>query len=107
MIFTVAIPVYNDQNTIRDCLDSVVNQTVGEDKLEIICVNDGSTDKSGNILDEYMSKYKFIKVIHQQNSGAPGRPRNKAIEAATGDYIYFLDGDDYLGPEALEKMEEK
>lgn len=60
MIFTVAIPVYNDQNTIRDCLDSVVNQTVGEDKLEIICVNDGSTDKSGNILDEYMRDRKSV-----------------------------------------------
>ncbi|AXC51547.1 glycosyltransferase family 2 protein [Bacillus spizizenii] len=107
MKFSVAIPVYNDQNSIKTCLDSVLNQTIGQDRLEIICVNDGSTDESGAILDEYMSKYPCIKVIHQENSGAPGRPRNKAIDIATGDYIYFVDGDDYLGIEALERMEEK
>nr|WP_252406896.1 glycosyltransferase family 2 protein [Bacillus subtilis] len=63
MKFSVAIPVYNDQNSIKTCLDSVLNQTIGQDRLEIICVNDGSTDESGAILDEYMSKYPCIKVF--------------------------------------------
>ncbi|SNZ04648.1 Glycosyltransferase involved in cell wall bisynthesis [Terribacillus aidingensis] len=107
MKFTIAIPVYNDENTIKQCLDSVIKQTIGKDKLEIICVNDGSTDQSPAILEEYSNTYHFVRVVHQENSGSPSGPRNKAIEIATGDYIFFVDGDDYLGEEALERMEEK
>lgn len=107
MKFTIAIPVYNDENTIRICLDSIINQTISKDKLEIICVNDGSTDQSPEILKEYSDMYSFIRIIHQENSGSPSGPRNKAIELATGDYIFFVDGDDYLGAEALERMEKR
>ncbi|MFP7169905.1 glycosyltransferase family 2 protein [Terribacillus sp. 7520-G] len=105
--YTIAIPVYNDENTIRECLDSIINQTIDNDKLEIICVNDGSTDQSPAILEEYSNTYSFVRVVHQENSGSPSGPRNKAIELATGDFIFFVDGDDYLGEEALERMEEK
>ncbi|MCM3225279.1 glycosyltransferase family 2 protein [Terribacillus saccharophilus] len=107
MKFTIAIPIYNDENTIRQCLESIVNQTIDKEKLEIICVNDGSTDQSPAILEEYSNTYNFVHVIHQENSGSPSGPRNKAIELATGDYIFFVDGDDYMGEEALERMEEK
>lgn len=105
--YTIAIPVYNDENTIRQCLDSIINQTIDKEKLEIICVNDGSTDQSPAILEEYSHTYSFVSVVHQENSGSPSGPRNKAIELATGDYIFFVDGDDYMGEEALERMEEK
>ncbi|PAF37195.1 hypothetical protein CHH58_10165 [Terribacillus saccharophilus] len=107
MKYTIAVPVYNDENTIKACLDSIINQTIGTEKLEVICVNDGSTDKSPEILEEYSAAYNFIKVLHQENSGSPSAPRNRAIEAATGDFIFFIDGDDYFGLEAFERMEEK
>ncbi|MFS0561720.1 glycosyltransferase family 2 protein [Terribacillus sp. 179-K 1B1 HS] len=107
MKYTIAVPVYNDESTIRTCLDSIVNQTIGTDKLEVICVNDGSTDDSPVILEEYSAAHSCIKVFHQENSGSPSGPRNRAIEAATGDFIFFIDGDDYFGLEAFERMEEK
>ncbi|WP_179289802.1 glycosyltransferase family 2 protein [Shouchella clausii] len=107
MKFSIAIPVYNDANSIEKCLESIISQTIGHDSLEILCVNDGSTDNSKEILDLYASKYSFVKVFHERNSGSPSRPRNIAIANATGDYIYFVDGDDYLGVEALERMQEK
>ncbi|MFP7492540.1 glycosyltransferase family 2 protein [Terribacillus saccharophilus] len=107
MKYTIAVPVYNDESTIKTCLDSIVNQTISKDKLEVICINDGSTDDSPAILEEYSAAYDFIKVMHQENSGSPSGPRNKAIEAATGDFIFFIDGDDYFGLEAFERIEEK
>ena len=107
MKYTIAIPVYNDASSLDKCLHSVLNQTIGLEHIEIICVNDGSTDESVRLLDEYQEKYSCVKVIHQENSGSPSGPRNRAVEAATGEYIFFLDADDYLGLEALEKMDEK
>lgn len=107
MKYTVAIPVYNDASSLEKCLHSVLNQSIGLDRIEIICVNDGSTDGSVDLLDQYESKYDCIKVIHQENSGSPSNSRNRAIEAAAGEYIFFLDADDYLGLEALEKMDER
>ncbi len=107
MIFTIAIPFYNDQNSIEKCLNSILNQTIGQDSLDIICVNDGSTDNTASILDEYARNYECIRVLHQENSGSPSRPRNRAIEEAKGEFIYFVDGDDYIGEETLERMYEK
>lgn len=107
MKYTVAIPVYNDASSLEKCLHSVLNQTIGKDRLEIICINDGSTDKSVDILNQYERKYECVRVIHQENSGSPSGPRNRAIEEATGEYIFFLDADDYLGTEALARMEQK
>ncbi len=101
---SVIIGVYNVEAYLRECLDSVVNQTIGLDELEVIAVDDGSTDGSGAILDEYAARYPQITVIHQANSGGPSRPRNVGLDRATGTYVYFLDSDDYLGTEALERM---
>lgn len=90
---SVIIPVYNVEKYLRKCLDSVVGQTLKD--IEIICVDDGSTDGSGKILDEYAQKDERIKVIHQKNQGG-AVARNRAIEASTGQYLAFCDSDDWL-----------
>ena len=89
--FSIIIPVYNVSVYLRECLNSVLAQTFTD--WEAICIDDGSTDDSGNILDEYADKYKQIRVIHQKNSGV-GAARNKALDNARGDWICFLDADD-------------
>ncbi len=101
---SVIIPVYNVEKYLKECLDSVVNQTLKD--IEIICVDDGSTDNSGAILDEYASKDSRIKVVHNENKGV-GNARNTGLGLATGDYIYFLDSDDYIELNALEKLYNK
>ncbi|MDE1383153.1 MULTISPECIES: glycosyltransferase [Bacillus] len=102
---TVAVPCYNSERYISRCIDSLVNQSMPADEYEIICVDDRSTDRTVDILHEYESRYTQLKVIKRKtNSGGPGKPRNQAIEAAKGKYIFFVDSDDFLGPEALERM---
>ncbi|MGI2327559.1 glycosyltransferase family 2 protein [Planococcus sp. YIM B11945] len=103
---TVAIPVYNDGQFIERCIDSILTQSLSQELIEIICIDDGSTDDSAQILDDYALKYPNVKVEHQANSGSPAGPRNKAISMASGKYIYFVDADDFLGKQALEKMRE-
>ena len=98
---SVIIPVYNVEPYLRECLDSVVNQTLRD--IEIICVNDGSTDNSGAILAEYKVRDKRIIVIMQENRGLSAA-RNVGIDAAKGKYIYFIDSDDYIDLDALEVL---
>lgn len=90
---SVIIPVYNVEEYLRRCLDSVINQTYKN--LEIICINDGSKDKSGNICDEYSDKDKRIIVIHKTNGGLSSA-RNEGLQICTGDYISFIDSDDWI-----------
>ena len=102
MLFSVMIPVYNSEKYIEECLDSVLNQTVSD--YEIIIVDDGSTDKSGLICDEYhIQNPHKIHVIHQNNAGLI-MARRVAMKAAKGEYFIFLDSDDILLPYALEKL---
>jgi glycosyltransferase involved in cell wall biosynthesis len=89
---SVIIPVYNDAVYLEECLDSVINQNL--QYVEIICINDGSTDKSNEILERYDRKYKNIVLIHQENSGA-AKARNVGIDKARGQFICFMDGDDF------------
>ena len=96
---SVVIPVYKVEPWIRECLDSLVNQTLKE--IEIICVDDGSPDNSGAILDEYAQKDKRIKVIHQENGGVQ-KARNAGLDVAKGEYIALLDSDDYVDVRAYE-----
>ncbi|MBR6099633.1 glycosyltransferase family 2 protein [bacterium] len=96
---SVIIPVYNVENYLRKCLDSVVNQTLQD--IEIICINDGSTDNSLQILNEYAQKDNRIIVINKENQGVSAA-RNDGIEKAGGEFIMFLDSDDYFMPEACE-----
>lgn len=90
---SVIIPVYNVEQYLRECLESVVNQTL--DNMEVIIVNDGSTDNSSIILNEYEEKYKFIKIINKKNEGL-GAARNTGLEYAIGEYVAFLDSDDVV-----------
>ena len=93
---SIIIPVYNTpENLLRDCLNSAKNQTLKD--IEIICIDDGSTDNSGKILDEYAKNDPKFQVIHQKNSGC-AVARNKGIDIAKGEYIQFLDSDDTAEP---------
>ncbi len=92
-LISVIIPVYNVEKYLCKCIDSVLAQTYTN--LEIILVDDGSTDNSGQICDEYTVKDKRVKVIHQQNGGVSSA-RNAGLNAAHGEYIGFVDGDDYI-----------
>jgi glycosyltransferase involved in cell wall biosynthesis len=98
---SIVIPVYNVEKYIKRCLDSVINQTYKE--LEIILVNDGSIDNSGNICDEYAKKDERIKVIHKKNGGLSDA-RNIGIENAVGNYIGFVDSDDWILPNMYESL---
>lgn len=98
---SIVIPVYNVEKYLRKCLDSVVNQTLKE--LEIICVDDGSTDNSGKICDEYALKDKRIKVIHKENGGY-GKAMNVGFGNAQGEYIGIVEPDDYILNGMYEKL---
>ena len=95
---SLIISVFNGEKYLRECLDSVIRQTLKE--IEVICLNDGSTDKSKEILSEYSKDCRF-KIINQENIGL-GASRNKGMELAKGEYIAFLDADDWLVDNALE-----
>ncbi|MFG3003617.1 glycosyltransferase family 2 protein [Streptomyces calvus] len=102
---SVIIPVYNAADCLAECLQSVADQSIGFENVEIIAVDDGSTDGSGALLDAWAARHPGrIRVVHQDNSGAPGGPRNRGIDMAAGEFLFFADPDDYLGTEALERM---
>ena len=102
---TVIVAVFNTMPYLRECLDSLVSQSIGRSRMQAIVVDDGSTDGSGAVLDEYAAQHPdLFTVIHQENSGGPAGPSNRALEKAVGRYVYFLGADDYLGPEALERL---
>ena len=95
------IPVYNVEKHLHRCLDSVIAQTY--QNLEIICVDDGSVDESGKICDQYAVRDARIKVIHQENQGLSAA-RNRGLDAADGEYIAFVDSDDYILEDMYKKM---
>lgn len=95
--FSLIIPIYNVENYIKRCLDSILYQTYTN--YEIICINDGSTDNSFNILQQYKD-HSNIKIINQENKGL-GATRNEGVKYATGDYIWFIDSDDWISTDAL------
>src|SRR5699024_533579 len=86
---SVVLAIYNVAPYLRQCLNSIVNQTYRN--LEIICVDDGSTDESGSICDEYAAQDARVHVIHQKNQGEPFA-RNAGLDTISGDYVYFADG---------------
>ena len=101
---SVIVPVWNVEPYLRECLDFGPGQSIGLDRVEVIAVDDGSTDGSAAILDAYAAEHPQITVYREANSGGPGRPRNVGLDHATGTYVFFLDADDYLGVEALERL---
>ncbi len=98
---SVIIPVYNEEKYLQECLNSVINQTLKD--IEIICVNDGSTDGSKEIIDKYAAKDARIKVVNKGNSGY-GNSMNRGIEAATGEYIGVVESDDHIMEYMYEKL---
>jgi glycosyltransferase involved in cell wall biosynthesis len=102
--FSIVIPVYNVAPYLKQCIDSILSQTYC--CFETICVNDGSTDGSMSILEEYQRKYPQITIISQANKGLSAA-RNAGIQAAKGDYIFFLDSDDWIEPDTLKILAEK
>ena len=99
---SIIIPVYNVEQYLAQCLDSVINQTYKN--IEIICVNDCSLDNSFKILDEYSKNDKRIKIINRENNGGLSAARNTGLDNASGKYIYFLDSDDWIDLDYIEKM---
>lgn len=92
---SVIVPVYNAENTLIQSIDSVINQSFGFENIELILVDDNSTDNSKNIIKDYANQYKNIKPIFlDENSGSPSKPRNIGIENSTAPYLIFLDNDD-------------
>lgn len=92
---SVIVPIYNVEKYIGKCILSIIEQTYKN--IEIILVDDGSLDDSGNIADEYATRDNRIKVIHKANAGVSAA-RNSGLDAATGDFVCFSDGDDYVMP---------
>jgi len=100
---SVIIPVYNAQNDLSNAIDSIINQTIGFENIELILVDDASTDCSKDIIMKYQKKYDNIKLIGlKSNSGLPGKPRSLGIDYASSDYLVFLDSDDTYLKEAFE-----
>lgn len=101
---SVVLPVYNTEPYLAECMDSLLGQDLAPGELEIVAVDDGSTDGSGELLDKYAADHEHVVVFHQENSGWPGQPRNRATKASSGRYVFYMDSDDYLGAEALRRM---
>lgn len=97
-LVTVIVPVYNQEKYIGQCIESILAQSLQE--IEIICVDDGSTDKSKEILEKYAEQDKRIHIFYQENAGA-GAARNYGLREATGKYLSFLDSDDFFEPDML------
>ena len=102
IILSVIIPVYNAENYLDECLDSIYNQYIKN--IEVICVNDGSTDNSGKVLEDYKKNKQRDLIIYTKPNGGLATSRNAGYRLAKGKYIYYLDNDDYLLPEGLHKM---
>ena len=100
-LISIIVPVYNVEKYIHQCVDSVINQTYKN--IEIILVDDGSPDNCGRICDEYAAKDSRIKVIHKANGGLSDA-RNHGIEAAKGDWLMFIDSDDWIEPDMAQKL---
>ena len=100
-LISIIVPIYKVEIYLRKCIDSIVNQTYKN--IEILLIDDGSPDNCGIICDEYAKKDERIKVIHKENGGLSDA-RNYGIEASTGDYIIFIDSDDYVSESMCENL---
>lgn len=100
-LITVVVPIYKVEEYLDECVQSILNQTYHN--LEIFLVDDGSPDRCGEMCDTYAEKDSRVKVIHQKNRGLSGA-RNSAIDIATGEYITFVDSDDYLKEDMIETL---
>ena len=98
---SVIVPIYNTEKYLKRCFDSILSSTY--ENLEVILVDDGSPDNSGKICDEYAARDSRIRVIHKKNGGLSSA-RNAGLDIATGDYVTFVDSDDYIASDIYEKL---
>ena len=98
---SVIVPVYKAEKFLATCIESILNQTYGN--LEIILVDDGSPDSCGKICEKYALSDSRVKVVHQKNAGVAAA-RNVGLDLAEGDYVTFVDSDDYIQPQMYEKL---
>lgn len=105
MFLSFVVPVYNSMEYLPECLDSLMDQDISQDEYEIICVNDGSTDESINVLQKYQGQYRNIVVIDQENCGV-SIARNNGLKIAQGEYIWFIDSDDFILRNILSELRE-
>lgn len=103
MKLSIILPVYNVENFIADCFDSLLNQDLDKSEYEIICVDDGSPDNSYKVIEEYQSRNENIRLIRQQNGGV-STARNNGLKEANGKYVWYIDPDDYILPNCLKKI---
>ena len=101
---SVIVPVYNPGANIDECIDSLLGQSLPSEEYELIFVDDGSTDETPARLDALAAEHDNVRVEHIPNSGWPGKPRNLGIEMARGEFVYFVDNDDWLGKSALNRL---
>jgi glycosyltransferase involved in cell wall biosynthesis len=101
---SVIVPVYNPGKYIEPCIDSLLGQTLPAEQLELLFVDDGSTDDTPAHLDKLAAEHQQVRVIHIPNSGWPGKPRNVGVSEARGEYVQFVDQDDYMAPDALRRL---
>lgn len=106
MFLSIVIPVFNKEQYVSDCVDSCLNQDLPESDYEMICVNDGSSDRSLEILNSYQEQHSNIRVITQENGGLSSA-RNTGLNAAHGQYVWFVDADDFIAPNCLGLLKEK
>ena len=100
-LISVVVPVYNVEKYLRECLDSILAQTY--QNIEVILVDDGSKDSSGVICDEYAQRHENFRVVHKENAGL-GMARNTGLEYVKGEYVTFLDSDDWLEPDMIQQL---
>jgi glycosyltransferase involved in cell wall biosynthesis len=105
MKVSIIVPVYNLEKYLVRCLDSLLDQDLNESEYEIICINDGSNDSSGDLISDYKNKYANIIYLNQENKGVSAA-RNAAMKVARGEYLLFVDGDDSLYPNVLKALYE-
>jgi glycosyltransferase involved in cell wall biosynthesis len=101
---SVIVPVYNAMPYLHEFLESLAGQDLSDEAYEVIAVDDGSTDGSAAALDAFGARHPNVRVFHQENSGWPGKPRNRGLDLARGRYVFFADADDRLGTEALRRL---
>jgi glycosyltransferase involved in cell wall biosynthesis len=101
---SVIVPVYNPGSDMDDLIRTLLGQTLPAEELELVFVDDGSTDGTAARLDALAEEHGHVRVQHISNSGWPGRPRNVGLDCAQGDYVFFADNDDWLEPDALERL---
>ena len=99
---SIIVPVYNSEKYLKDCLDSCISQTLSD--IEIICVDDCSTDNSLEILEEYKTKDSRVKVFYHETNKKQGTARNTGIKNAVGEYIWFIDSDDFIDKNACQLL---